>query len=185
MSKDIATLSKFHIRKKGFSLKDTGFHVLDENLEDACYAVIPDLKLTKQVVFYSDETKSEKLFWIKQDKIFFATTAQYTMFFEEQKPVAIYVAELKENLIKRNVKILTLTDDSMCNLVEKSAFGGLLGDISGAGFVFTYGKETLGDLKQNRKQSNEYILDLVVEVGPKIDPRIALGAAIILYGRVI
>ncbi len=185
MSKDIATLSKFHIRKKGFSIKDTGFHVLDENLEEVCYVVIPDLKLTRQVEFYSDETKSEKLFWIKQDKIFFATTAQYTMFFEELKPVALYVAALKENLIKRNVKILTLTDDRMCNLVEKSAFGGLLGDVSGADFLFTYGTESLGVLKQNRKQSNEYVMDLAVEVGPKIDPRIALGAAIILYGRVI
>ena len=185
MTKDIAALSKFHIRKKGFSIKDTEFHILDENLENLCYAVIPDLKLTKHVEFYVDQTKSEKLFWIKQDKVFFATTAQYTLFYEELKPVCIYVAELRENLIKRNVKMMTLTDDRMCNLVEKSAFGGLLGDVSGADFIYTIGEELLGELKQNRKHGNEYVMDIQVEVGPKIDPRVALGAAIILYGRII
>ncbi len=184
MSKNIAELNKFHIRKKGFSIKDAGFHVLDENMDEVCYVIIPDLKLTKQVEFFKDQSKSEKLFWIKQDKIFFATTAQYTLFAEELKPEAIYVAELRENIIKRNVKILTLTDDRMCNLVEKSAFGGLLGDTSGAEFVFTFGDEILGELTPNPK-NDEYVLDIQIEVGPKLDPKVALGAAIILYGRII
>ncbi len=185
MNKDIVSVDKFLIRKKGFSFSGAGFYVYNKDEEKLLFVDIPDFKLVKQVDFYVDETKQAKLFKIKQDKVFFTTTAEYTLLLEGDVPLAKYRAELKDNLIKRNVKIMNPNGDVMCNLVEKSAFGGLLGELSGSDFLFMDGDEKIGSFAAGKEKRSDYSLDLTVEVERKLDARIALGAVIILYGRII
>ena len=182
---DIGLLDKFYIRKKTFTFINTGFYVYNADHEPLLYVDIPDFTLVKQLHFYTDESKAARMFWVKQDKVIFGTTAEYTLYIDEGQPVAKYRAELLENLVRRNVKILTPVRDQMCSLVESSKMGGLLGDLGGADFSFIDGEEVLGKFYSHTPKKDEYALDLMLELGRKLDVRIALGAVLILYGRLI
>ncbi len=184
-NKNIHLLDKFYIRKKSFSFVNTGFFVYNSDHEPLIYVDIPDFTLVKQMHFYVDDSKEARLFWVKQDKILFGATAEYTLYIEEGQPIAKYRAELMENILRRNVKILTPADDQMCRLVETSKLGGFMGDLGGADFSFVDGEEVLGLFHSNTPKGDEYALDLMLELGRKLDVRIALGAVLILYGRLI
>ncbi len=179
-------VDKFHIRKKGFTFISTGFYVYDDDDKPLLYVDIPDFKLVKQVHFYVDESKTARLFWVKQDKVLFATTAEYTLYIEGGQAIAKYRAELLENILLRNVKILTPGGDQMCSLVEKPKMGRLLAELGGAEFSFVDGEEILGLFHSTTPKGNKYaLMDLKLELDRKLDVRIALGAVLILYGRLI
>lgn len=185
MAKGLSDLDVFLIKEKSFSLINKGFHVYNYDEEPVLFVDMPSFGLKKQLNFYTDELKTERIFWIKQDKIVHLTHATYTLYLGEEQILARFGAELLENIIKRDIKISKPNGELLCHLREESAVGGLLGKLSGANFVFRNGEEVLGRFQTHPKEKGKSKLDLTVEVGPKLDYIVALTAAIILYARLI
>ncbi len=184
MAKDIETNEKFFL-EEGSMAWDNGFRIFDSDGEEIAFVDMPAYKLVKRLDFFTDETKEKKLFSIVQNKAIFLTEGKYTLMAEPDKPLATFHAKLSDNLLKRNVTILDPLGDPVCNLVEESAVGGFLGTLAGGNFVFQAGEETLGRLQTEPKEEGKITLDLESECRQKLDKRVALGAAIILYARVI
>jgi len=185
MAKELSDLDVFLIKEKSFSLLNKGFHIYNYDEEPVLFVDMPSFGLKKQLNFYTDELKSERIFWIKQDKIVHLTHGSYTLYLGEDQILARFSAELKENILKRDVKINKPDGELLCHLREEAAFGGLIGKLGGANFVFRREDEVLGRFQTQPREKGKSKLDLTVEVGPKLDYIVALSAAIILYARLI
>jgi len=183
MAKDISTTFEFLIDKKSFSF-DKAFFVYNTDGEKVMYVDIPAFRLIKRLDFFADETKFEQLFSVVQDKILSVTSSEYTLF-RNEKPLAKFRADLADNLLKRKIQILYPSGDPLCALAEKSAVGGFLGDLSGASFVFQSGDDILGTFGASESLEGMYHLGLSSGPEQKLAKWVALGAAIILFARLV
>jgi len=182
MTQRITGLYKFFIDKKSFSINNA-YYVLNPDYERVVYVDQPAFAVSKKLKFYADDMKYNTLFSVVQDQIVQPINAKFTMYDADDNPLAKFHANLMDNLAKRNVTILTPDESPICQLVEESAVGGLLGALSGANFLFLAQDDVLGKFLTGPNEEKMFTLEL--DPTKKLDQRVALGAAIILYARLI
>ena len=175
-------LGKFFIEKKAFSLVQS-FYVFNAKDEKIMFVDLPSFQIKKKLDFYRSDQKLYKRFSVIQNKVLFVTSAEYTLTLKGDQPLARFRADLAKNVLRRSVDITDPSGKSLGCLAERSALGGLLGNMAGADFVFHKGDETLGAVTSVK--GDRLVVDLVGEPTPHLDHRIALGAAIVLYARLI
>ncbi len=182
MSVDLSKVEKFLIQEKAFTVSTKGFYIYNYDEEKVLYADYPSFTMMKTLNFYDDETKANKVFSVKQDKVMNIVNATFSLTDGNGKVIAKFKANLSENLVKRNIQILNAGDEPICNLVEEGALGNVFGKMGGsAAFAYKKDGEVLGKFVSGVKKK----MGLLIDAGPDLDAMTALAAAIILYARLV
>jgi uncharacterized protein YxjI len=143
----------------------------------------------RHVTFYRDESKTEKLFDVLQDKKIQFPMRTYTMRDAGGKPLAVFKKNYLYNLFRKRWEMRTLGGSVVCVAKEDSIILSLLRRVLGplfgllrTNYLITRGEGSmvLGEFKRKFTILDRYVLDLTTDRRRELDRRQAVALGVLL-----
>jgi uncharacterized protein YxjI len=143
----------------------------------------------RHVTFYRDESKTEKIFDVLQDKKVQFPMRTYTMRDAGGKPLANFKKNYLYNLFRKRWEMRTMGGSVICVAKEDSIILSLLRRVLGpffgllrTNFIITRGATgpVIGEFKRKFTILDRYVLDLSADRRRDLDRRLALALGVML-----
>lgn len=155
----------------------------------ALFCVAIPLSPKRHVYFYRDDTQRELLLQVEQDQKFAPIVATYTIKDAAGAPLARLRKNYLYNLFRKRWYCLSPEGRIMSVIKEDSILLSLLRRVLGpffgllrTNFIFLKGEseEIIGEFNRKLTLLDRYVLDMSLDAGDHLDPRIALATGVML-----
>jgi hypothetical protein len=154
----------------------------------ALFVVTVTLSVKRQVTFYRDDTRQERLLEIVQHRKFNIINADYTVRDTEGKPLALLRKNYLYNVFRKRwycfrpdgTLLCVVKEDSLVLSLLRRLLGTLLGALR-TNFIFlTPQGDMVGEFNRKFTILDRYVLDMTLDAAGSIDRRIAAATGVML-----
>jgi len=175
-------LQKFMVRRKILTIAGASFHVYDKDMRVVAFSRQKAFKLKEDIRVYTDESKSTELLSIQARQIVDFSAAYDIVDSAEQKKIGAARRKGWSSIMRDSWELLDENDHPVAQLREDSAmaafFRRFLSNLIPQKYVLSSADGA--ELALLRVRFNPFVYKLEVEVTGDTDPRMVLGAAVLL-----
>ena len=175
-------LKKFMVRRKILTILGASFHVYDPDGRIVAFSRQKAFKLKEDIRVYTDDTKSTELLSVQARQIVDFSAAYDIVDSAEQKKVGAARRKGWSSIMRDSWELLDERDQPIAQLKEDSATKAFFRRFLSNLIPQTYHLDAIegGTLATLRVRFNPFVYKLEVDITGDADPRVVLGAAVLL-----
>jgi len=175
-------LKRFMVRRKVLKIFGASFHVYDADERVVAFSSQKAFKLKEDIRVYTDDTKSTELLSVQARQIVDFSAAYDIVDSGEQKKIGAARRKGWSSIMRDSWELLDQSDNPIAQLREDSAMKAFLRRFLSNLIPQKYDLRTPDgtDLATLHVRFNPFVYKLEVDVTGPIDPRMVLGAAVLL-----